>query len=121
MVATVSLYGPLEKTQLTNELYFRYFHRFDDELEQIALKTQINSKRRNQHSSRESIIKINLDKDIANFKAGGVELPDLTDEIPYKKFKAWDGNAHNIQHLEIKFISKSYLDKLKAENEMKVE
>ena len=106
-------------------IIFRYFHRFDDEIEQISLKTQINSKRRNQHASRESIIKINLEKDIANFNAGGIELPDLCDEIPFKKFKSWDGNSYNVQHVEIKFISKSYLDNLKqeklAENEMKVE
>lgn len=90
------------------------------------MKSQINSKRGNQHASRESIIKINLEKDIANFKAGGIELPDLCDEIPFRKFKNWDGNSHNIQHLEIKFISKSYLDDLKQqqqtnETEMKVE
>lgn len=104
---------------------FRYFHRFDDELEQISLKTQINSKRRNQHASRESIIKINLEKDIANFNAGGIELPDLCDKIVFQKFKSWDGNSHNIQHLIVRFISKSYLDNLSkeklAENEMKVE
>lgn len=106
-------------------MFFRYFHRFDEEVEQINLKTQINNKRRNQHSSREAIIKINLEKDITNFNAGGMELPDLCDEIPFKKFKNWDGNSHNVQHLEIKFISKSYLDNLKqekrAESEMKVE
>ncbi|CRK91667.1 CLUMA_CG005317, isoform A [Clunio marinus] len=90
-----------------------YFHRFDDELEQIQLKTQINSRRRNQHSSRESIIKITLEKDINNFKAGGMELLDLCDPIQFKALKDWDGNAHNIQHLKMKFISKSYLDQLK--------
>lgn len=106
-------------------IFFRYFHRFDDELEQINLKTQINSKRRNQHSSRESIIKISLEKDINNFKAGGIELPDLCDEVQFKAFKNWDGNSHNIQHLIVKFISKSSLDKLKVEQsavtEMNVE
>lgn len=101
---------------------FRYFHRFDDELEQISLKTQINKKRSNQHSSRESIIKLNLEKDISNFNAGGIELPDLCDAVAFEKLKNWDGNSHNIQHIAIKFISKSYLDKLKQDvAEMNVE
>lgn len=87
------------------------------------MKTQINSKRGNQHASRESIIKLNLEKDINNFKAGGIELPDLCDPIAFQKFKSWDGNSHNIQHLDIKFISKGYLAKIKKleETEMKVE
>jgi hypothetical protein len=102
---------------------FRYFHRFDDELEQIALKTQINSKRSNQHSSRESIIKITLEKDINNFKAGGIELPDLCDQEAFEAFKNWDGDSHKIQHLQkyTKFISKSYLDKLAEERGMAID
>lgn len=105
--------------------FFRYFHRFDEELDQISLKTQINSKRRNQHASRESIIKISLEKDVANYNAGGIELPDLCDPVAFQKFKDWDGNSHNIQHLDIRFISKSYLDELKEskskEAEMNIE
>ena len=56
-----------------------------------------------------------------NFKAGGIELPDLMDAIVFKDFKEWNGNSHNVQHIPTKFISKSYLDKLKKENEMKVD
>lgn len=56
-----------------------------------------------------------------NFKAGGIELPDLCDPIVFKAFKNWDGNSHNIQHLEIKFISKSYLDKIAQGNQMKID
>ncbi|XP_070503591.1 translation machinery-associated protein 16 homolog [Chironomus tepperi] len=95
------------------EIIEKYFHRFDDELEQIKLKTQVNKKRQNQHANRESIIKMTLEKDIKNFNAGGIELVDLTNPVMYEKFRNWDGNAHNIQHLELKFISKKYLNQLK--------
>lgn len=100
---------------------FRFFHRFDDELEQYKKKTQINAKRRNQHSSRESVIKICLEKDIKNFNAGGIELPDLCDPEHFELFKKWDGSAHSIQHLKIKFISKNYLKKLKEDQQMNVD
>lgn len=85
------------------------------------MKKQINSKRGNQHASRESIIKLNLEKDVNNFKAGGIELPDLCDPVAFQKLKNWDGNSHNIQHLDIKFISKGYLAKLKDEKLEKTE
>lgn len=95
--------------------YSSYFHRFDDELEQISLKIQVNKKhRQNQHSNREGVIKFNLENDIKNFNGGGgILLPDLTDKVHYEKFKKWDGNAHNIQHLDMKYISKKYLNNLK--------
>lgn len=97
------------------KLNFSYFHRFDDELEQIELKIQINKKhRQNQHSNRSSIIKMNLETDIKNFNGGGIELPDLTDPVHFEKFKKWDGNAHNIQHLDVKYISRKYLNELKS-------
>lgn len=108
-----SIFAVLEVT--TDYHLFRFFHRFDDEFEQISLKMQINKKRSNQHFSRESTLKLNLEKDIANFKAGGIELPDLCDPVAFKKFKDWDGFSHNIQHLVTRFISKDYLDGLKAE------
>lgn len=92
---------------------FRYFTRFDDEMEQIDLKRQINSKRGNQHASRESIIKMNLEQETKNFAAGGIELPDLCDPVAFKKFKEWNGNSHSIQHLDVRFISRRYLNELK--------
>ncbi|CAO1421884.1 unnamed protein product [Diamesa hyperborea] len=90
-----------------------YFTRFDDEMEQIDLKRQINSKRGNQHASRESIIKMNLEQETKNFAAGGIELPDLCDPVAFKKFKEWNGNSHSIQHLDVRFISRRYLNELK--------
>lgn len=82
---------------------------------------QINSKRSNQHSSRESVIKLTLEKDMNNFKAGGIELPDLCNPVVFKAFKSWDGNAHNIQHLVVKYISKSYLDGIAKEKQMNID
>lgn len=94
------------------EIIESYFHRFDDELEQIKLKTQVNKKRQNQHSNREAIIRMTLENETKNFRLGGIELPNLCDETIFAKFKNWDGSAHSIQHIEMRFISKSFLDKL---------
>lgn len=102
-------------------LSFRYLHRFDDELNAINDKTNLNTKRRNQHFSRESVIKITLENEMKNFNAGGIELPDLCDPEHFELLKNWDGDAHSIQHLKIKFISKSNLNKLKEDHQMKVE
>jgi hypothetical protein len=62
-----------------------------------------------------------LENDVKNFNSGGIELVDLTDPIAYEKFINWNGNSYDIQHLPIKYISKSYLDNLKSKNEMNVE
>lgn len=67
------------------------------------------------------MIRINLEKDISNFNAGGIELPDLCDPVAFQKLKNWDGNSHNNQHLTIRFISKGYLDSLKQENPTVIE
>jgi translation machinery-associated protein 16 len=99
------------------EIIEEYFKRFDSELEQIQLKTQVNKKRQNQHSNRESIIRMTLENETKNFSQGGIELPDLTNEIIFKKFRNWDGSSHSIQHIEMRFISKSFLEKLAKEQE----
>lgn len=86
-------------------------------MEQISLKVQVNKKhRQNQHSNRSGIIKMNLDNEIKNFNAGGILLPDLTDKIHFQKFKNWNGNSYDIQHLDIKYISRKYLNELKSQN-----
>lgn len=57
---------------------------------------------------------MNLENEIKNFNAGGIELPDLTDKVHFQKFKNWNGNSHDIQHLDFKYISKKYLNSLKS-------
>lgn len=57
---------------------------------------------------------MNLENDIKNFNGGGIELPDLTERNCFVKFRKWDGNAHNIQHLDVKYISRKYLGDLKS-------
>ena len=64
---------------------------------------------------------MNLDNEIKNFNAGGILLPDLTDKIHFKKLKNWDGNSHNVQHLDIKYISRKYLNELKSQNNVDVD
>lgn len=87
----------------------------------MNVKTNINNKRRVQQFSRESVIKITLENEKKNFNGGGIEMPDLCDPEHFELLKNWNGDAHSIQHLKIKFISKSYLNKLKEDHQMKVE
>lgn len=101
------------------ELIERYFHRFDDELEQIKIKQSIGKKRNNAHASREAVIKITLENEMENFnKGGGLKLPNLCDTEEYKHFVEWDGDSSKIQHLKMKFISKVKLLKdIQSQNE----
>lgn len=54
------------------ELIQQYLKRFDEELEQIALKQSISKHRANQHVAREDVIKITLEKETNEYKAGGM-------------------------------------------------
>lgn len=64
---------------------------------------------------------MNLENDIKNFNGGGILLPDLTDKTQFIKFKNWDGNAGNVQHLDLKYISRKYLNQLKLKSNVDTE
>lgn len=92
------------------ELCDKYLHRFDEEIEQIKLKQSISKNRSHQHFSRESAIKMTLDKEISDFNGGGLPLLDLTDPVQFKTFKEWNGNAMSLQHLKMELISKKFIE-----------
>jgi translation machinery-associated protein 16 len=64
---------------------------------------------------------MNLENEVKNFNGGGLELPDLTDKVHFEKFRKWDGNSHNIQHLDVKYVSKKYLNDMKSKTSVDVE
>lgn len=54
------------------ELIQLYLKRFDEELEQIALKQSISKNRSHQHAARQDVIKITLEKEAGEYKSGGI-------------------------------------------------
>ncbi|XP_037942034.1 translation machinery-associated protein 16 homolog [Teleopsis dalmanni] len=100
------------------KLVLLYLKRFDEELEQIKLKQSISKNRSNQHIARENVIRITLEKEMNEFKSGGMEMINLCDPIKYKTLLDWDGSAINVQHLKLDLISQNFLQRLKAQNSM---
>lgn len=109
--------SPDEYEKLIDE----YLSRFNEELEQIKLKQELNKKRNNQHAARESMIKITLEKEVGGFNGGGLELPNLCDPLEFKQFHEWDGDSSKIQHLKMHFISRKFLNQLKEKKEKVLE
>ncbi|XP_073830944.1 translation machinery-associated protein 16 homolog [Musca autumnalis] len=107
---------PLTPTEF-EELIELYLKRFDEELEQIALKQSISKNRANQHKAREDVIKITLEKEINEYKAGGMEMLNLCDPFKFKSLLDWDGSAINVQHLKLDLVSHNMLQRLKKEYE----
>ena len=67
------------------ELIDVYLKRFDEELDQIKMIQSMNKKRATQHASRESVIKMTLEKEVGDFNGGGMELPNLCDPIEFQR------------------------------------
>lgn len=49
-----------------------YLKRFDEELEQIALKQSIGKNRANQHAARRDVIQITLERERNEYESGGM-------------------------------------------------
>ncbi|XP_065364250.1 translation machinery-associated protein 16 homolog [Calliphora vicina] len=101
------------------ELIDLYLKRFDEELEQIALKQSISKNRSNQHAARKDVITITLERENGEYKAGGMMLLNLCDPIKYKSLLDWDGSGINVQHLKLELISYNMLQRLKKEYDEK--
>lgn len=54
------------------DLMTLYLQRFDEELEQIALRQSISKNRAKQHVAREDVIKITLEKEKSEYYGGGI-------------------------------------------------
>ncbi|EDV91945.1 GH24312 [Drosophila grimshawi] len=95
------------------DLIALYFQRFDDELEQIALKQSIGKNRANQHAARQDVIRITLEKERNEYQSGGMELLNLCDAAKLKVLFDWDGSALSVQHLKLDLVSFNMLQRLK--------
>ncbi|KAG7303260.1 hypothetical protein JYU34_011727 [Plutella xylostella] len=98
----------LSKEQIL-ELIEQYLARFDEELEQIALKNSIGQRRNRQHASREDIINITKKREVEEFATCGLELPDLMDHQQMKVLKNWNGELRFLQHFKLKRICRKHL------------
>ncbi|XP_062138572.1 translation machinery-associated protein 16 homolog [Drosophila sulfurigaster albostrigata] len=95
------------------DLIALYLKRFDEELEQIALKQSIGKHRANQHAARQDVIKITLERERNEYQSGGMEMLNLCDPLKFKMLFDWDGSALSVQHLKLDLVSFNMLQRLK--------
>ncbi|KAI8441863.1 hypothetical protein MSG28_005547 [Choristoneura fumiferana] len=93
----------------TLELIETYLSRFDEELEQIALKNSIGQRRNRQHASREDIINITKKREQDEFATCGLEMPDLLDLDQVEVLKNWNGELRFLQHFKLKRFTRQSL------------
>lgn len=98
----------LDKEQ-TLKLIETYLSRFDDELEQIALKNSIGQRKNRQHASREDIINITKKREVEEFETCGLEMPDLMDPHQMEVLRGWNGELRFLQHFKLKRIARKHL------------
>ncbi|XP_050352991.1 translation machinery-associated protein 16 homolog [Nymphalis io] len=98
----------LDKEQ-TLKLIETYLARFDEELEQIALKNSIGQRKSRQHASREDIINITKKRDIDEFETCGLEMPDLMNAQQMELLKNWNGELRYLQNFKLKRIARKHL------------
>ncbi|XP_046963822.1 translation machinery-associated protein 16 homolog [Vanessa cardui] len=98
----------LDKEQ-TLKLIETYLARFDEELEQIALKNSIGQRKSRQHASREDIINITKKRDIEEFETCGLEMPDLMNAQQMEVLKNWNGELRYLQNFKLKRIARKHL------------
>lgn len=55
-----------------NKLFLRYFHRFDEEIEQIRLKNSVGKRNIGQHFSREKSIQMTLETEKNDYDTAGL-------------------------------------------------
>lgn len=91
-------------------LFDKYLQRFGEEIEQIKLKQSISKNRSHQHFSRESAIRMTLEKETSDYNGGGIQFMDLCDNLQFRAFKEWDGNAMSLQHFKLQLISKKSIE-----------
>lgn len=93
----------------TLELLEEYLARFDEELEQIALKNSVGQRKNRQHASREDMINITKKQEHEEFETCGIEMPDLLDRHQMEVLKNWNGELRFLQHFKLKRIARKHL------------
>lgn len=98
----------LTKEQTLN-LIETYLARFDEELEQIALKNSIGQRKSRQHASREDVINITKKRELEEFESCGLEMPDLMDAQQMEVLRNWNGELRFLQHFKLKRVARKHL------------
>ncbi|CAG9558899.1 unnamed protein product [Danaus chrysippus] len=98
----------LDKEQ-TLQLIEQYLGRFDDELEQIALKNSIGQRKKRQHASREDIINLSKKRELQEFETCGLEMPDLMDPQQMEVLMNWNGELRFLQNFKLKRFARKHL------------
>lgn len=94
----------------TLKLIESYLSRFDEELEQIALKNSIGQRKNRQHASREDVINMTRKKEQDEFETCGIEIPDLMDPQQMNVVRNWNGELRFLQHFKLKrFTKKNFM------------
>ncbi|RZF43331.1 hypothetical protein LSTR_LSTR001592 [Laodelphax striatellus] len=91
-----------------SEMIEKYLSRFDEELEQIALKHSI-GKRGRQHASREDALKIIKSQEKLEYETCGIEIPDLLNATQVSMLKDWNGEIRFIQNFKLRRFSKQFI------------
>ncbi|XP_022190228.2 translation machinery-associated protein 16 homolog [Nilaparvata lugens] len=90
------------------EIIEKYLSRFDEELEQIALKHSI-GKRGRQHASREDALNMIKSQEKLEYETCGIEIPDLLNATQVSMLKDWNGEIRFIQNFKLRRFSKQFL------------
>jgi len=88
-----------------------YFHRFDDELEQVKKKFELHGNT-TQHSGRIDAIKMTVDREKQEFESTSFEIPDLFSTDGFKIFKEWDFSEQYLPKIKTRTVSQGALNAL---------
>lgn len=91
------------------ELIKSYLTRFDEELEQIALKNSVGQRKNRQHASREDVINITKKREIEEFETCGLEMPDLMDMHQMEVLRNWNGELRFLQNFKLRRFARKHL------------
>lgn len=93
------------KTDLL-EMIDQFRHRFDEELDQIAIVHSVGARKTNkQHAARLAAINFTTDMEKDEFESMGIEVPDLMNKDNLFNFRLWDGEMKYVQNFKMKKIS----------------
>ncbi|XP_045523223.1 translation machinery-associated protein 16 homolog [Pieris brassicae] len=95
--------------QQTFELIESYLGRFNEELEQIALKNSVGQRKNRQHASREDVLNITKKREIEEFETCGLEMPDLMDIHQMEVLRNWNGELRFLQHFKLRRYARKHL------------
>lgn len=97
------------------EMVEQFRHRFDEELDQIAIVHSVGVRKSNkQHAPRQAAIKFTMDMEKNEFESTGMEVPDLVNKDTLFNFRQWSGEMKYMQNFKMKKIGVRDVQKLEA-------